>query len=557
VGQIVLLGVCCSGDSFGGNPYAEISLQPLPEYTIPTDGVTMTCITATEKGRIFLGGRDGHLYELLYTKGTGWQSRCRKVCHTGGLSNLLSRWVVPNALKFGAVDAVIEITIDEERNILYTRTQESKIQVFDLGKNGDGAPNKVAEEGCIGEQRDSRSRNGGSRVVSRATKTTLVSIAPLSTVQSKWLHLVAVASDGRRIYLSTSPSTGVSITAGNTPGGQCPSMLRVVMTRPAPSIGVNGGAHPFGNLGRLQSESGFIIKCEAAHYSSGALILSDASPPTASRMLVTTQDLTDPSPSGPGNLSVGRQGTRALFALREMLTMVGVGGRTLAIADVLPPPEQAAAVEFSVCEPGAISPYGTQQLSEETRARRLWARGELATQHMLPQRRAVVLSTMGLTEIVFNRPVDILQRLLELSAPRAVLEDFFQHYGAGEAAAMCLLLAARLTSDDENLVSTAVAERAADSFEDPRLVGVPQMQGGPASASVINANGGGFNMGQVVQEAEPVFSGAHEGLCLCTARLLQSVWELPVMDVKDSAVGDNKGEGGVMVCRFVSFLANL
>jgi nuclear pore complex protein Nup155 len=465
--------------------------------------------------------------------------------------------VVPNALKFGAVDAVIEITIDEERNILYTRTQESKIQVFDLGKNGDGAPNKVSEEGCIGEQRDSRSRNGGSRVMSRATKTTLVSIAPLSTVQSKWLHLVAVASDGRRIYLSTSPSTGVSITAGNTPGAQRPSMLRVVMTRPAPSIGVNGGVHPFGNLGRLQSESGFIIKCEAAHYSSGALILSDASPPTASRMLVTTQDLTDPSPSGPGNLSVGRQGTRALFALREMLTMVGVGGRTLAIADVLPPPEQAAAVEFSVCEPGAISPYGTQQLSEETRARRLWARGELATQHMLPQRRAVVLSTMGLTEIVFNRPVDILQRLLELSAPRAVLEDFFQHYGAGEAAAMCLLLAARLTSDDENVVSTAVAERAADSFEDPRLVGVPQMQGGPASASVINANGGGFNMGQVVQEAEPVFSGAHEGLCLCTARLLQSVWELPVMDVKDSAVGDNKGEGGVIVCRFVSFLANL
>jgi hypothetical protein len=40
-------------------------------------------------------------------------------------------------------------------------------------------------------------------------------------------------------------------------------------------------------------------------------------------------------------------------SLREMVTILGVEGRALAIADVLPPPEQAAAVEFSVCEPGS------------------------------------------------------------------------------------------------------------------------------------------------------------------------------------------------------------
>ena len=51
----------------------------------------MMCITHTDLGQVFLGGRDGHLYELIYTTGNGWQSRCRKVCHTGGLGNLLSR----------------------------------------------------------------------------------------------------------------------------------------------------------------------------------------------------------------------------------------------------------------------------------------------------------------------------------------------------------------------------------------------------------------------------------------------------------------------------------
>lgn len=90
-GQLVLLGVCCSASNDGGDPFAEVSLQVLPQYTIATDGVAITCITTTEKGRIFLGGRDGHLYELLYTTGTGWQRRCRKVCLTAGLGSLLSR----------------------------------------------------------------------------------------------------------------------------------------------------------------------------------------------------------------------------------------------------------------------------------------------------------------------------------------------------------------------------------------------------------------------------------------------------------------------------------
>lgn len=88
------MGVCCTGRGDGADPYAELSLQPLPEYTIPSDGVTMTCITCTDKGHIFLAGRDGHVYEMQYTTGSGWQKRCRKVCLTAGLSSLISRCVL-------------------------------------------------------------------------------------------------------------------------------------------------------------------------------------------------------------------------------------------------------------------------------------------------------------------------------------------------------------------------------------------------------------------------------------------------------------------------------
>lgn len=84
--------MCCSGGADGSDPFAEVSLQPLPDYTIPSDGVTMTSVACTDKGRIFLAGRDGHIYELIYSTGSGWQKRCRKVCVTAGLGSVISRY---------------------------------------------------------------------------------------------------------------------------------------------------------------------------------------------------------------------------------------------------------------------------------------------------------------------------------------------------------------------------------------------------------------------------------------------------------------------------------
>lgn len=90
--QLVLVGVCCTEGPDGRDLYAEISVQPLPDYTISSDGVTMTCVTCTNKGRIFMAGRDGHIYELLYTTGSGWNKRCRKVCLTAGVGSMISRY---------------------------------------------------------------------------------------------------------------------------------------------------------------------------------------------------------------------------------------------------------------------------------------------------------------------------------------------------------------------------------------------------------------------------------------------------------------------------------
>jgi nuclear pore complex protein Nup155 len=43
---------------------------------------------------------------------------------------------MPSFLNFNDIDSIIQIDIDESRNLVYTRSQNSAIQVFYLGTNG-------------------------------------------------------------------------------------------------------------------------------------------------------------------------------------------------------------------------------------------------------------------------------------------------------------------------------------------------------------------------------------------------------------------------------------
>ncbi|KAI4342599.1 hypothetical protein MLD38_027208 [Melastoma candidum] len=546
--ELILVGICCSGGVGGTDPYAEVTLQSLPEYTVATDGVTMTCITCTEKGRIFLAGRDGHIYEVLYTNGSGWKKHCSKVCLTAGFGSALSRWVLPNVFRFAAVDPIVEMVFDNERQMLYARTEDMKLQVFVLGANENGPLRKVAEERNIINQRDSLSggRLATGQRTHRSPVPSIVCISPLSSVESKSLHLVAVLSDGRRMYLSTSTSGGnsggVSGMAKISGSRHKPSCLKVVTSRPPPH-GVSAGVS-FGSLsGRPQSDE-LSPKVEAAYYSSATLVLSDSSPPSISSLLVVSKDSSAQSTS---TTTVGTS-LRSSRALRECASSLPVEGRMLFVADVLPLPDTAAIVlslyselEFSGSE---ISGESAEKISGK-----LWCRSDLTIQHIMPRRKIVLFSTMGLMEVVFNRPVDILKRLFESNSPISVLIEFFNRFGAGEAAAMCLLLAARIVQFD-GMISNVVADKATEAFEDPRLVGGPKLPESTALSSTRSTTGG-FSMGQVVQEVEPVFSGAHEGLCLCSSRLLYPLWELPVMVRKRGSYNSSNAppEDGVIVCR--------
>jgi len=41
-------------------------LLPDPVFVLPTDGIAINTVVGTSSGRIFMGGRDGCLYEVTY-----------------------------------------------------------------------------------------------------------------------------------------------------------------------------------------------------------------------------------------------------------------------------------------------------------------------------------------------------------------------------------------------------------------------------------------------------------------------------------------------------------
>lgn len=132
--EIVILGVTFSNqvDELQG----EINLVPEPIFVLPTDGIAITTIKGSESGRIFLGGKDGSLFEIMYqAQGSWFGKRCKKINHsTGALS-----FLVPSFLNvaFNDDDSVASISIDNSRHILFLLTEKGSIEVYDLGEKGD------------------------------------------------------------------------------------------------------------------------------------------------------------------------------------------------------------------------------------------------------------------------------------------------------------------------------------------------------------------------------------------------------------------------------------
>ncbi|EDW28316.1 GL19137 [Drosophila persimilis] len=223
--EVIVLGV-----TFGENSYNEMQLMNRPIFVIGTDNVSISVIKGTDDGRIFLGGRDGCLYEVFYQAETSWfGKRCKKI----NLSQNLVSYMVPSFLRvFSEVDPIQTIAIDNSRRLLYILTENGSIEAWDIGSN-------YANVRRLSKITQSDITNKAVSLITTVDPSifkAVRAICPLIEDESNKLHLVAVTQCGVRLYFSTTSLNTQQSFNATTP---CPQTEYFGSGQPPLSAGVD------------------------------------------------------------------------------------------------------------------------------------------------------------------------------------------------------------------------------------------------------------------------------------------------------------------------------
>lgn len=492
--DIILLAVTFTPKRLGNlahDEFAEMHLRPDPLFSIPSDNVYLTCMTGTHSGRIFLGGKDGCVYEVIYQAADSWfQRKCRKVNHSSGTLSFL----VPSFLNatFSGEDAIAQLAVDNTRNILYTRSEKGTIQVFDLGSDGNG----MTYAASLTQEKITYRAASVTRTIDQNNFKPIIHIAPIPRNESKTVHLVAITQAGVRLYFST--------TAASVPMER-PSKLQMVHSRLPPG---------FAPSATSQRPS----QVHAAFYRQGILLLASSQ----------TEDIDvlwgispDPFPFQ--------------SPLKEMQVTVPMEGRTWSLSEV---PE-----------------FGGDMISESPIVSDRWPDPPaVVRQHASSQRSFVALSAQGSYLFTTYRPVEQLRQLLLHSQgfDSEAVQAFFKLHKEDQACATCLVLACSMQTSQQQVAEWATRAFFKYGIESPGIStgGNPAATSGSPSVgssaprgsltgSYIASPGArpafgspGFmtstpqvGMGQAVARPGLTRSSKHDGLCMYFARILETIWD--------------------------------
>ena len=192
--EVLLLGVMAPAGDAGDPANLHIILEPL--FTLPTDNVTMGVIAGTDSGRIFLGGRDGCLYEVTYRSDESWfGSRSSKINHS---RSSLSTFI-PTFLTLSAGDAIVQIEVDDSRHLLYTRSDSGTIDLYDLGAGGQ----QLTKVTSLSSSAILQQATGIAGTVDQSNFRSIVQICAIDESESVLINLLAVTEAGVRLFFST------------------------------------------------------------------------------------------------------------------------------------------------------------------------------------------------------------------------------------------------------------------------------------------------------------------------------------------------------------------
>ncbi|XP_040833408.1 nuclear pore complex protein Nup155 isoform X2 [Ochotona curzoniae] len=487
-------------DSMSGG----MQLLPDPLYSLPTDNTYLLTITSTDNGRIFLAGKDGCLYEVAYQAEAGWFSqRCRKINHSKSSLSFL----VPSLLQFtfSEDDPIVQIAIDNSRNILYTRSEKGVIQVYDLGHDGQG----MSRVASVSQNAIVSAAGNIARTIDRSVFKPIVQIAVIENSESLDCQLLAVTHAGVRLYFSTCPF--------RQPLAR-PNTLTLVHVRLPPGFSASS---------TVEKPS----KVHKALYSKGILLMA-ASENEDNDILWCVNHDTFPFQK----------------PMMETQMTTRVDGHSWALS---------AIDELKVDK--IITPLNKDHIP-------ITDSPIVVQQHMLPPKKFVLLSAQGSLMFHKLRPVDQLRHLLvsNVGGDGEEIERFFKLHQEDQACATCLILACSSAACDREV--SAWATRAffryggeaqmrfptalpppsnvgpilgspvyssspvpsGSPYPNPSFLGTPS-QGlqPPAMSTPMGAVGAPAAQATSVSLTGPeiVYSGKHNGICIYFSRIMGNIWD--------------------------------
>ncbi|KAK4510872.1 Calreticulin [Mucor velutinosus] len=370
-------------------------LQFVNSYmTTLTNRVCMRQIVGTSQGRIFMLGNDDNVWELDYkAKETWFSSKCSKKLQTSSSSL--------NFLFGKSRDPIVQLAVNESGTVLYQLTQSSSIHVVYLGTDGFTYNTAYRKHDCIA---DAKISQPSSKQFTPETR--IVSIHTTTKAESLSYHLVAITSNGSRIYYNNQKNAQ-QMNYDAEPTG----LITVHVRTPDDSVA------PTDAVSHCLYRNGLTL-----------FVKNPDANPTQSQIVAYSPNL-----ANLGNLILATSTAQLI----EDGTTIDIHGKVLSIVE---------------------APTGSDDINEFKYA------------YHTPSRHFLVLTTSGVTILAKQRPVDMLHNLLLKTTPDTrfrlrEFEPFFSQFGYLNACSLCfnLICSANLPTPDSLYSNSAISSPVQDA----------------------------------------------------------------------------------------------
>ena len=489
--DIILVGLASQAAQGGGHSVVLYSTR----LSISIKGMSVNVIEGSATGRIFFAeSANDDVYELTYQQEERWfQGRCAKINHTSKGVTAFNPGPIFGFGQKAKPEYIVQMATDDTRELLYTLSSRSTIRVFSTKSNMFVL---VVTKPSSGISTDLQ-HLGNSQVELLRPPLSIISIDPIPAEEASRLHLMVTTSTGCRIFLSaTSGSAYGAFSRAGSPSAPTSMQVQHIKFPPIdparlPTEQQNSAqVIPYGNNPNLDNASKALIPTrKAVRYAPGYFFCFVARDQSTDLLFISAPET--------GRIARLRENPN-LPRYPELGMWPHLGSRAEDIGLV------SQRFEASKTPSG----FGN----------------ELAVQYDKPASEVAILTNTGVHTFRRRRLVDIFASTIKIGGGDEGLEGeikkFVRYYGPSETASTALAVACGqgldVTSDARiaKITDPVVLEFARKAFIEHG--GKPQ----------INENQLMDQSGPTIDMVRP--SARHEGLALYIARLLRSIWKVPI-----------------------------